>query len=134
MRCCLEELGKSVCEGVQFVCSDMWNPYLNVIAKRLSNAVHVLDRFHVMQKFGKAIDKIRPEEPKRLERDGCEPVLKRSRWCPLEEAGEPDRQRDSEAVGSPEVQSSESACLAAAGRDPTVLGAREPDMGGEVPG
>ncbi len=59
----------------------MWKPYLNVIAERLGEAVHVLDRFHVMQKFGKAIDEIRAEEAKRLQRDGYEPVLKRSRWC-----------------------------------------------------
>jgi transposase len=59
----------------------MWKPYLNVIAERLGVAVHVLDRFHVMQKFGKAIDEIRAEEAKRLQRDGYEPVLKRSRWC-----------------------------------------------------
>ncbi len=100
LRSCLEELGKSVCEGVQFVCSDMWKPYLNVIAKRLSNAVHVLDRFHVMQKFGKAIDKIRAEEAKRLERDGYEPVLKRSRWCLLKR---PENRTDKETVKLSEV-------------------------------
>jgi hypothetical protein len=38
-----------------------------------------LDRFHVMQKFGKALDEIRVEEAKRLVCDGYEPVLKRSR-------------------------------------------------------
>ena len=31
------------------MCSDMWKPYLNVIAEKLGQAVHVLDRFHVMQ-------------------------------------------------------------------------------------
>ena len=36
------------------MCSDMWKPYLNVITERLGEAVHVLDRFHVMQQFGKA--------------------------------------------------------------------------------
>jgi transposase len=59
----------------------MWKPYLNVISEELSQAVHVLDRFHVMQQFGKALDEIRAAEAKRLERDGYEPVLKRSRWC-----------------------------------------------------
>jgi transposase len=29
----------------------MWKPYLNVIAEKLGQAVHVLDRFHVMQQF-----------------------------------------------------------------------------------
>ena len=81
LRSCLEGLGEPACQGVQYVCSDMWKPYLNVIAEQLGQAVHVLDRFHVMQKFGKALDEIRAEEAKRLKRDGYEPVLKRSRWC-----------------------------------------------------
>jgi transposase len=81
LRSCLESLGETACKQVRYVCSDMWKPYLNVIAERLGEAVHVLDRFHVMQKFGKALDEIRAEEAKRLQRDGYEPVLKRSRWC-----------------------------------------------------
>ena len=81
LRSCLESLGETACKQVRYVCSDMWKPYLNVIAERLGKAVHVLDRFHVMQKFGKALDEIRAEEAKRLQRDGYEPVLKRSRWC-----------------------------------------------------
>jgi transposase len=81
LRSCLDGLGEPACKRVRYVCSDMWKPYLNVIAERLGGAVHVLDRFHVMQKFGKAIDEIRAEEAKRLQRDGYEPVLKRSRWC-----------------------------------------------------
>src|SRR4051812_34634524 len=81
LRSCLEGLGAPVCRGVKFVCSDMWKPYLNGIAEELGQAVHVLDRFHVMQQFGKAIDEIRAEESRRLVRDGYEPVLKKSRWC-----------------------------------------------------
>ena len=81
LRSCLESLGETACKQVKYVCSDMWKPYRNVIAEKLGAAVHVLDRFHVMQKFGKAIDEIRAEESKRLKHDGYEPVLKRSRWC-----------------------------------------------------
>ena len=81
LRSCLDGLGETVCKQVEYVCSDMWKAYLNVIAERLSQAVHVLDRFHVMQMFGKALDEIRAEESKRLVRDGYEPVLKKSRWC-----------------------------------------------------
>jgi transposase len=81
LRSCLESLGETACKQVRYVCSDMWKPYLNVIAERLGEAVHVLDRFHVMQKFGKALDEIRAEEAKRLQHDGYEPVLNRSRWC-----------------------------------------------------
>jgi transposase len=83
LRSCLESLGDTTCKGVQYVCSDMWRPYLNVIAEKLGTAIHVLDRFHVMQQFGKALDELRAEEAKRLARDGYEPVLKKSRWCLL---------------------------------------------------
>ena len=83
LRACLDGLGKPACQGVRFVCSDMWKPYLKVIREELGHAVHVLDRFHVMQQFGKALDEIRAEEAKKLVKDGYEPVLKRSRWCLL---------------------------------------------------
>ena len=83
LRECLSSLGSSVCGQVQYVCSDMWKAYLNVIGKQLSQAVHVLDRFHIMQLFGKSLDAIRAEEQKQLKRDGYEAVLTRSRWCLL---------------------------------------------------
>ena len=83
LRAALASLGGSVCQGVPFVCSDMWKPYLTVIRELLPRAVHVLDRFHIMQHFGKALDEIRAEESKQLQRDGYEPILKKSRWCLL---------------------------------------------------
>jgi len=70
-------------QAIRFVCSDMWQPYLKVIAEQLKQAVHVLDRFHIMKKMNEAIDKVRRSEAARLERDGYEPVLKHSRWCLL---------------------------------------------------
>ena len=42
--------------ALRFVCSDMWKPYLKVVAERAGQAVHVLDRFHIMGHFSKAID------------------------------------------------------------------------------
>jgi transposase len=95
LRSCLDGLGETVCKQVQYVCSDMWKAYLNVIAEKLGQAVHVLDRFHVMQMFGKALDEIRAEEAKRLVRDGYEPILKRSRWCFLKR---PENLTDKETV------------------------------------
>ena len=62
LRECLEGLGETACKRVCYVCSDMWKPYLNVIAEKLGQAVHVLDRFHAMQQFGKALDEIRAGE------------------------------------------------------------------------
>ena len=39
----------------------MWKPYLNVLAQEVSDAIHVLDRFHIMQAMNKAIDEVRAE-------------------------------------------------------------------------
>jgi transposase len=64
----------------------MWQPYLNVVAEQLQQAVHVLDRFHIMKKMNEAIDQVRRSEAARLKRDGYEEVLKHSRWCLLKRA------------------------------------------------
>jgi len=69
--------------SIRFVASDMWRPYLNVIAERIGHAVHVLDRFHIMKKMNEALDQVRRAEARQLKEDGYEPVLKQSRWCLL---------------------------------------------------
>jgi transposase len=81
--------------SIRFVCSDMWQPYLNVIAEQLKHAVHVLDRFHIMKKMNEAIDEVRRGEVRRLEEDGYEPVLKHSRWCLLKR---PENRTEKETV------------------------------------
>jgi transposase len=68
---------------LQFICSDMWKPYLKVIARKASVAVHVLDRFHVMSTFNKALDELRAAEAKILAAQGKQEVLKHSRWALL---------------------------------------------------
>ena len=100
LRGALSSLGETVCGGVQFVCSDMWKPYLNVIREKLGQAVQVLDRFHIRQHFGKALDAIRAEESRRLQRDGYEPVLTKSRWCLLKR---PENLTDRQTVKLSEV-------------------------------
>ena len=66
---------------IAVICSDIWKAYLTVIGKRLPAAVHILDRFHIMQHFSKALDKVRAEEARRLKEEGQDPVLSKSRWC-----------------------------------------------------
>lgn len=66
-----------------FVCSDMWKPYLQVIAAKAGQAVHVLDRFHIMKKMGEAIDEVRAKEVKELSKKGKKPLLTATRWCLL---------------------------------------------------
>jgi transposase len=75
--------GKERSAQLKFICSDMWKSYLQVIAKKAARAVHVLDRFHIMQKMNKAIDEVRAGEARQMKADGYEPVLKHSRWCLL---------------------------------------------------
>ena len=69
--------------ALYFVCSDMWKPYLKVVAERAGQAVQVLDRFHIMSHFSKAIDEVRAAEVRKLAAAGKAPVLKHSRWLLL---------------------------------------------------
>jgi transposase len=75
--------GKDRSAALRYVCSDMWKPYLRVIAKKAAQALHVLDRFHIMAKMNKAIDEVRAQETKAMKAKGLEPVLHNSRWCLL---------------------------------------------------
>ena len=76
-------IGDPLSEGIKFVCSDMWQPYLRVIRERCRNAVNILDRFHIVAKMNEALDDVRAAEARRLVQDGYEPVLKKTRWCVL---------------------------------------------------
>ncbi|MGH8024916.1 MAG: ISL3 family transposase [Limisphaerales bacterium] len=59
-------LGEEVVSGLGFVCSDMWRPYLNVIAAQAGQALHVLDRFHITTHLNQAVDQVRRAESGRL--------------------------------------------------------------------
>ena len=76
-------LGEKLSARLRYACTDMWQPYLKLIAEKAKGAINILDRFHIMSRMSKAIDEIRASEAKRLVRDGYEPVLKHSRWCLL---------------------------------------------------
>jgi transposase len=73
--------GKTRAKALRFVASDMWKPYLNVIAELAGQAINVLDRFHIVAKVNKAVDEVRAGEARELVRQGYEPVLKHARWC-----------------------------------------------------
>jgi transposase len=75
--------GKENTAELRYICSDMWKPYLKVIAKKAGHAVHILDRFHIMAHLSKAIDEVRAQEAKELKAKGYDPVLTKSRWLLL---------------------------------------------------
>jgi len=76
-------LGKERSLQLGYVCSDMWKPYLKVIARKAAQAVHILDRYHIVARINKAIDEVRAEEHRQMKKDGHEEVLTKSRWCLL---------------------------------------------------
>jgi transposase len=76
-------IGDEVASKIVFVCSDMWEPYLKVIREKCSDALHILDRFHIVAKMNKALDEVRAEEARRMKQEGLHPVLKKSRWLLL---------------------------------------------------
>jgi transposase len=79
----LKALGPEVVQGLRFVCSDMWKPYLQVIAAQAGQALHVLDRFHITMHLNQAVDQVRRRESSRLRVAGkvrAQEQLKHMRW------------------------------------------------------
>ena len=76
-------MGQEIVSKIAFVCSDMWKPYLKLIREKCSEALHILDRFHIVANMNKALDHVRAEEASRIRREGRIPVLKKSRWLLL---------------------------------------------------
>jgi len=75
-------LAPEVVKGLRFVCSDMWKPYLQVIAAQAGQALHVLDRFHITSHLNQAVDQVRRAEGKRLRTKSKKAAqrLKHMRW------------------------------------------------------
>src|SRR5208282_5772431 len=78
----LAALGPEVVGGLRFVCTDMWRPYLNVVAAKIGQALHVLDRFHIASHLNQAVDEVRRAESSRLRTEASAQAahLKDMRW------------------------------------------------------
>jgi transposase len=76
----LAALGPAVVHGLRFVCSDMWGPYLRVMAAKAGHALHVLDRFHITSHLNQALDQVRRAESTRLHGEAGAKRLKKMRW------------------------------------------------------
>ena len=53
--------------------------HLGVIREMCSQALNILDRFHIVAKVNEALDDIRAAEARRIKADGYEPLLAKSR-------------------------------------------------------
>lgn len=89
------DMGTDWCNGIQFVCTDMWQPYLKVIKKKLSNALNILDRFHIVKKLNERVNDVRIEEVKRMRAEGYEEILKNTKYCFLKN---PENMTDKQEV------------------------------------
>ena len=69
--------------ALTFICSDMWKPYLQVVAKKAGHALHILDRFHIAKHMSDAIDQVRRAEVRSLRARGRQPILTKTRWLLL---------------------------------------------------
>ena len=67
-----EEAGEDWCLGITHVCTDMWRAYRKVIEKRLLNAMHILDRFHIVKLLNDAVDQVRRQEAAKLRKQGVD--------------------------------------------------------------
>ena len=65
--------------SIEFVCSDMWKPYLNVIERCCPNALNILDRFHVKSHLTKAVDEVRKLDVAKLQEEKRETILTKSK-------------------------------------------------------
>lgn len=71
-----DDMGDDFAKNLEGVCCDMWKPYVTVIEERAPQAVHVFDKFHLIRHLLNAVDKVRKEEVKRLEKTEDNPLKK----------------------------------------------------------
>ena len=53
-----------------------------MILRKLPQALHILDRYHIVANLSKALDQVRAEEARQLQAEGWD-VLKKTRWLLL---------------------------------------------------
>jgi len=79
---------------IQAVAMDMWDAFINRVRHHCPDANIVFDHFHVVQAFGRVIDKVRRQEFKKADEAGRK-VLQGSRYVLLKnEDNLTDEQRD----------------------------------------
>ncbi len=83
----LEKAHTGFLQGIKVVCSDMWKPYLKVIAAKTVGALNVLDPFPIAQHLNRAVDEVRRGEQARLSRAGKVSVKPDASCCCVEGHG-----------------------------------------------
>jgi transposase len=76
-------MGKDVISKLPSSAPTFGNPILKLIRENCSEALRILDRFHIVATMNKALDNVRAEETSRMKREDRTPVLRKSRWLLL---------------------------------------------------
>lgn len=79
----LEKYCPGFLAGLRVICSDMWKPYLKVIAQKAGAALNVLDPFHIAKHLNAAVDTVRRGEQSRLRTKAAKARAKGGRFLLL---------------------------------------------------
>ena len=72
MNAFLDEMGQEWCDGIEYVCTNMWKAYLTVVGERISKALNILDRFHILKPLNESVDDVRKQEAAKLRKEGVD--------------------------------------------------------------
>ena len=126
-------IGDELASKIVFVCSDMWEQYLKVIREKCSEALHILDRFHIVAKMNKALDEVRAGESRRIASEGDVPVLKKSRWLLLKTRRESENGTALPVTRPPPLQPEDRTRLPSEGSLSATLGLQLSRVGRKIP-
>jgi transposase len=65
----LETIPKALRSRITTVCTDIWEGYISAAQEALPDATIVLDRFHVARHYRDAVDQLRKQEVRRLQKE-----------------------------------------------------------------
>lgn len=65
-----EQLNQELLKQIQAVAMDIWEPFIKVTENYLGSGKIVIDRFHVMKHLNQAVDIVRKQENRELEKEG----------------------------------------------------------------
>jgi len=74
-----QEWGPDRTARIGGICMDMWKPYLKVAQKKCPEATIVFDKFHVIKHLHEAVDEVRKEEARELQKTNPQ-LLKGSKY------------------------------------------------------
>jgi transposase len=104
-----------------------------VNGEKCADALHILDRFHIVAKMNKALDQIRAGESRRMAREGLTPVLKKSRWLLLKREENLKVEQRFRLRDLLRLQPEDRPCLPSEGSLSAALGLQLSSLGGKVP-